>query len=159
TLINGNPSDNFVERDVTFNPDGLLKGAHHIHFHGVYAYICCDAGLVVVNLDDPKKPVVTAVLGPDTLKHPKMSTTQFRYGFVCTDAGLDILDVTDPAHPRAVSRLKLKEAHSVYVARTYAYVAGGHEGLIIVDVENPELPRIDQVFTADGCLNDVHDVK
>jgi hypothetical protein len=31
--------------------------------------------------------------------------------------------------------------------------------LVIVDVENPTKPKIDQVFTADGCINDVHDVK
>jgi hypothetical protein len=30
---------------------------------------------------------------------------------------------------------------------------------VIVDIEKPEVPRVDQVFTADGCLNDVRDVK
>lgn len=28
-----------------------------------------------------------------------------------------------------------------------------------MDVEQPEQPRLDQVFTADGALNDTHDVK
>src|SRR4029450_9388346 len=41
-----------------------------------------------------------------------------------------------------------------YVARTYAYVANGLEGLAIVDVENPERPRLDQMFNAGGALND-----
>ena len=45
------------------------------------------------------------------------------------------------------------------MARTYAYVAAGSEGLVIVDVERPEHPFIDQIYTADGKLNDVHDVK
>jgi hypothetical protein len=53
--------------------------------------------------------------------------------------------------------LSIKDARSVYVARTYAYVAGGKEGLIIVDVEKPEKPFVDQVFHDD--LHDVHDVK
>src|SRR5262249_54462403 len=65
----------------------------------------------------------------------------------------------DPAHPHAVSRLDLAEAHRIYLARTYAYVAAGSHGLVILDVEHPELPRIDQVFTANGCINDLHDVK
>ena len=45
------------------------------------------------------------------------------------------------------------------MARTYAYVAGGAQGLVIVDVERPEQPRIDQMFNAGGALNDVNDVK
>jgi hypothetical protein len=51
------------------------------------------------------------------------------------------------------------DARNVYVARTYAYVAGGAQGVVIVDVERPGQPRIDQVFNADGALNDVNDVK
>src|SRR5262249_507856 len=61
--------------------------------------------------------------------------------------------------PRPVAKLDLPEAHSIYVARTYGYVAAGSQGLVILDVTNPERPRIDHVFTADGCLNDVRDVK
>jgi hypothetical protein len=45
------------------------------------------------------------------------------------------------------------------VARTYAYVANGKEGIAIVDVESPEQPRLDQTFNAEGQLNDVHQVK
>ena len=41
-----------------------------------------------------------------------------------------------------------KDAHNVYLARTYAYVAAGHEGLAIVDIERPEQPRLEQIFTA-----------
>src|SRR5260370_15658861 len=53
----------------------------------------------------------------------------------------------------------MAEAHSVYVARTYAYVAAGKQGLVILDIEDPERPRIDQVFNGGGCINDLHDVK
>jgi hypothetical protein len=47
----------------------------------------------------------------------------------------------------------------VYVARTYAYVAAGKQGLAIVSVEQPEQPRLDQIFSADGKINDLRDVK
>lgn len=46
-----------------------------------------------------------------------------------------------------------------YVARTRAYVAAGSQGIVIVDVEKPGEPFIEQVFDAGGCLNDVYDVK
>ncbi|MGB2677006.1 MAG: hypothetical protein WAN12_07985 [Candidatus Acidiferrum sp.] len=48
---------------------------------------------------------------------------------------------------------------NVYVARTYAYVSAGKQGLALIDVEKPETPKLDQFFTADGQLNDVNDVK
>lgn len=159
TLLDGNPLNNFLARETTFNPDGILAGARAITIVGTYAYMLCDAGLVVVSLDDPKNPRVTAVLGEPALRHPRSLQVQFRYAFVCDDEGVKILDVTDLASPRPVSAIGLAEAHSVYVARTYAYVAAGHQGLVILDVENPERPRIDQIFNAGGCINDVHDVK
>jgi hypothetical protein len=55
--------------------------------------------------------------------------------------------------------MRLPEAHAMYVARTYGYVACGKHGLVILDLENPEEPKIDQVFTAGGSINDLHDVK
>ena len=51
------------------------------------------------------------------------------------------------------------DARNLYVARTYAYVAGGNQGLVIVDVEKPEQPLIDQVFNAGGAIHDTNDVK
>lgn len=159
TTIDGNPLNNFLHRDLTFNPDGILDGAKSITIIGTYAYICADAGLVVVSIDDPKEPKVTCVLKEEHLKHPKMVAAQFRYAFVCEEDGIAVLDITDVAHPRPLTGLKLEGANSIYVARTYAYVAAGKQGLVILDVENPEKPKIDQVFTANGCINDCRDVK
>ncbi|MGC8073786.1 hypothetical protein ACP3W1_24815, partial [Salmonella enterica] len=83
---------------------------------------------------------------------------QFRYAYVCDCDGIKVLDVTDLSRPVPVSRLHVDDAWSVYLARTYAYVAAGRQGLIILDIERPAEPRVDQVFTAGGCLNDVNDV-
>ena len=52
----------------------------------------------------------------------------------------------------------MADAHRMMVARTYAYVAAGREGLVIVDVERPEHPRVHQRFTDGGRLNDARDV-
>jgi hypothetical protein len=160
TLLDGNPLNNFLHRELTFNPDGLLNGAQSITFAGTYAYICCDAGLVVLDLNDPKNPVVNAVLGENAhLKHPHVVQTQFRYAFVCDEEGIKVLNITNLANPLLVAELPLAEAHNIYLARTYAYVAAGSQGLVILDIENPSRPRVDQVFDAGGCINDLHDVK
>jgi hypothetical protein len=159
TTINGNPLDNFLKRELTFNPDGQLNGARAITIAGTRAYVCCDAGIVIVGLDDPKKPEVKAVLGPEVVKEPRAVQVQFRYAYVCDEEGVKVFEVTDPDHPRPVCQMELPEANSIYLARTYAYVAAGSRGLVILDIEDPEKPRVDQVFDAGGCINDCRDVK
>jgi hypothetical protein len=159
TTIDGNPLNNFLRRDLTYNPDGLLNGARSVGIVGTYAYVCCDAGVVVLDMNDPLHPQVTAVLGPDLVHGPKGVAAQFRYGFVYDEEGIKVLDITDPAHPRPLVKMDLPGVESVYVARTCAYCACGKRGLVIVDVTNPEQPKIDQVFTAGGRINDLRDVK
>ena len=159
TLLDGNPTNNFVRRALTYNPDGLLKGATHVNIVGTYAYVCCEVGLVVINIDDPLKPFVSCIIDGRHLHHPTCSQVQFRYAFVCDEEGVKILDATDPGNPKPVSKIDLPEAKMIYVARTYAYVAGGEHGLIILDVKDPLRPAIDQIYNGDGCMNDVHDVQ
>jgi hypothetical protein len=63
-------------------------------------------------------------------------------------------------NPRAVdgASVPLSDAHRIYVARTIAYVAGGREGLVLIDVEKPELPVVYERFTAGGQISDARDV-
>ena len=64
TLLDGNPLNNFLKRELTFNPGGILCGARAITIVGTYAYICCDAGLGRrVARRSEASAVVTAVLG------------------------------------------------------------------------------------------------
>jgi hypothetical protein len=156
TTIDGNPTNNFLKREVTFNPNGALNGASGVTIVGNYAYVCCDAGLVVVCIDEPKTPAVTSVV---PMKHPRSLQVQFRYAFVCDDDGIISLDVTNLARPEPKAKLLMSDAHSIYLARTYAYVAAGCHGLVILDITNPENFRIDQVYNANGHINDLHDVK
>ena len=161
TLLDGDPANNFLKRALAFNPDGILNGARRITIAGTYAYILCDRGLVVVDLDNPLAPRVTAEIAAPALVDPTGVTIQFRYGFVVDREGLKVLDVTSLDQPRLVpgAFVPLQDARNIYLARTYAYVAGGEQGLVIVDIERPEHPVLDQVFTADGEINDTHDVK
>jgi hypothetical protein len=161
TLLDGNPSNNFLKRALAFNPGGILTGARRITIAGTYAYILTDKNLVVVDLDNPLAPRVTATLGAPDLDSPRGIAVQFRYAFVVDSYGLKTLDVTDLAHPKPIptGRAAMDDARNVYVARTYAYVAAGQHGLAIFDVEDPEAPRLDQVYNANQTLHEVNDVK
>jgi hypothetical protein len=161
TLLDGNPANNFLKRALAFNPNGLLIGAHRIAIAGTYAYILTDKSLVVVDLDNPLAPRVTATIGAPDLDNPRGIAVQFRYAFVADRYGLKTLDVTDLAHPKMTEkgRVALEDARNLYVARTYAYVAAGKNGVGIIDVENPEAPRLDQVFNANNQMHEVNDIK
>ena len=161
TLLDGDPTNNFLRRATTFNPEGALDGAVNLVSAGHYAYICCQRGLVVVDLSNPLAPSIVAEVGAPYVNKPTAVAIQFRYAFVCDLDGLKVLDVTQLAHPEPVENavVPIADARRLYVARTYAYVAAGKQGLVIVDVQRPESPRIDRIFNANGSINDACDVK
>jgi hypothetical protein len=157
TLSDGDPRNNVLRRALTFNPGGILTGARHLTVGGHYVYVMADAGLVILNLDQPLAPEVTNVV---PLHDGRASALQFRYLFVTDADGLKTIDVTDPAHPRVTAHnvVPLENAQRVYVARTYAYVAAGRQGLAIVDAERPDGLRLAQLFDGGGMLRDARDV-
>jgi hypothetical protein len=157
TLADGEPRNNFLARALTWNPGGVLDGATHVTLGGHYAYVAARSGIVVIDLDDPMKPAVVATV---PLEGARGSALQFRYLFVTDAAGLEVIDVTVPekSHVVAGARVTLADARRVYVARTYAYVAAGREGLAIVDVERPEQPRLFAKYDAEGKIGDARDV-
>ena len=136
TLVDSEARNNFLERKLTWNPDGILDGARHLTIAGHVFYVAADAGIVVLDMDQPLAPEVAAVI---PLKGVRATAVQFRYLFAVDGAGLEVVDVTHPERPRVVqgATVPLADAHRIYVARTYAYVAGGREGLVIIDVEQP----------------------
>jgi len=156
TLVDGDPQNNFLTRAATWNPKGLLNGARHITLGGRYAYVSTPTGLVIIDIDKPLEPQHVATV---PMTDVRASALQFRYLFVTDQTGLRVIDITNPTKPiLQKASVPLKDARKLYVARTFAYVAGGSEGLAIIDVEKPTEPRLYQLFTAGGQMNDVQDV-
>ncbi|NDE86769.1 MAG: hypothetical protein EB048_04185, partial [Gammaproteobacteria bacterium] len=65
-----------------------------------------------------------------------------------------------PTRPRKrpEATVPLANAAGFTVARTYAYVANGREGLAIIDVKRPHAARLFQKWNGDGGLVDSRDV-
>jgi hypothetical protein len=99
------------------------------------------------------------VVGHEVLRGAKSVAVQFRYAFVCDDEGVKVFDVTELSDPQFVHSVEMHHASSIYLARTYAYVAAGPQGLVILDITNPTEAYVDQVYNANGLINDAHDVK
>ena len=155
TLSDGDPRNNHLTRALTWNEGGILDGARDIEIGGHYAYIIADAGLVVMDFDQPLEPQHIATI---PLNDGRDVFQQFRYLFVTDADGLKTVDITNPRSPHLIedNLVQLENAHRVFVARTYAYVAAGPEGLVIVDITKPEQMQIHQRF-ADGIV-DARDV-
>jgi len=169
TLLDGDPLNNYLKRQLdeskypngAFDPDGALTGANNITIAGRYAYVTTDRELVIVDLDDPLNPKIVKRIGAPELNQPKAIAIQFRYGFIVDAEGFKVLNLTDPANAHLVqgAMVHVPGAADVYVARTYAYVAWHENGVVIIDVRQPEKPIVDQSFTAGGALDDVRQVK
>ena len=157
TLADGEPRNNHLKRALTWNPGGVLNDARHVTLAGHFAYITTKDGLAVIDLNDPLNPVHKTTL---PLNDARQSDIQFRYLWVTDSEGLKLFDVTQLDAPKAVPQasFSMKNANGLYLARTYAYVAGGEEGLVIIDIEKPEAPRLYMRETFNGSMTDVRDV-
>lgn len=156
TYIDGNPRNNFPKRQAALNPDGALSGASNLKIAGNYAYVLTRNGMAVVDISSPTEPKIAAQVGSDQLKNPKSISVQFRYAFVVDDEGLKVFDVTALDKPQLVSgaTVAIEDARDVFVCKTFAYVAAGRNGLVIVDITKPESPQSYKTFNAEGRIND-----
>ncbi len=157
TFTDGEPRNNFLERALTWNESNVLDGAKHITIGGHIVYITTTSGLVIIDLDKPLSPKLIASI---PLNNASASALQFRYLFVTDNDGLKVIDVTNITSPKLIKNntIALPNANKIHLARTYAYVAAGQDGLVIVDITNPESMNEFLRYNADGKLVDAQDV-
>jgi hypothetical protein len=151
------------EKIIRYNPDGKLTGAMHSFMAGTNLFVVGKNGLFVLGLSNTelKAPTLLAELSNGEFKNPRAVGVQFRYAFVTDDEGFNVVDITDPTKPKLIpgATVPLKHAQRFYLARTYAYVADGEDGLAFIDITNPEKPKLERLYNADGTLNDVRAVQ
>lgn len=157
TLADGEPRNNFLKRQLTWNENGVLDGARHLAIAGDTFYVSTDKGVVVLDMTDPLKPNYLATI---PIAGAQAAQVQFRYLFVSAKDGLHVVDVTHREKPVEVASgfVPLRYTHKLHVARTYAYVADGADGIAIIDVTRPEHPFVYQMFNAGGKISDARDV-
>ena len=101
TAIDGNPLNNFLKREVTFNPDGILNGAdaHHHRRHLRLHLLRRRAGGGVAGRPEEAEGHRRARRAvPEASAR---GAAQFRYAYVCDEEGIKVLDITDLAQPEA----------------------------------------------------------
>ncbi len=136
-----------------------LAGAVKATVAGNYVYVLSEqSGLNVIDVSSPRTPRLVATVGSPDITGGRSLAIQFRYCFVVDSEGFKVVDITQPASPQLVpgADVRLADARGVFVMRAYAYVAAGHEGVVIIDIETPDEPFLDQTFNADGQMDDTN---
>jgi hypothetical protein len=151
-------------KDLTVARDaGQKPGAMHSFMAGTNLFVVAQKGLFVLGLSNTKleTPALLGELSGGQFKNPRAIGVQFRYAFVTDGEGFKTVDISDPARPKLVpgATVPLKNARRFYLARTYASVADGADGLAFIDITNPEKPKLERLYNAGGALNDTRAVQ
>ena len=143
TLLDGNPSNNFLKRAGAFNPDGRAERRRQPRDRRQLRLHAGGSRTGGRRLSASR----CSRRSPRRLRRPRFGSrrsiaVQFRYAFITDADGVKVVDITVPERRagRRASRRRSTDARGIYVARTYAYVAAGSQGIVIVDVERPEAP-------------------
>ncbi len=157
TFSDGDPLNNNISRAATWNDKGVLNGAKYMVLGGYYAYIVTNDAVVTLDLNNPLQPQLVNRI---VLNKPQAVQLQFRYLFVTDADGLKTIDVTNQNKPKLIenSTVALNSARKFHLARTFAYVANGKEGMAIIDIKNPEKMFLVQMYNAKGKIVNSHDI-
>jgi hypothetical protein len=108
-----------------------------------------DFGLLVLDLSVPDSPVLIGTY-PDE-DWPVAVAIEGEYAYLVDDLGLSVLDLRDPTTPVRVGFLSLPEpGWSIAAGSGYAIVADDVAGWLVVDVRQPDRPRLVAQYVPDG---------
>ncbi len=118
-------------------------------------YVCVadrdntSGGMYIIEITDPSNPVQVGLYQSEDLGYVRKIAISGHYAFVAGTlySGVGIVDISDPADPReiAISSLTDRPSH-LWVYGEYLFVADDHRGLVILDISEPDSPKLAGVF-------------
>ena len=105
-----------------------------------YAYLTTTAGLITVDVRQPKNPVQVSRLGAvrDALDLKLVGGKAFVLGY---PPGLQVVDIQDPFNPVSIGQAQLDQTGwKMDVVGNYAYVADVGSGLVVLDISQATHP-------------------
>jgi hypothetical protein len=128
---------------------GWLAGtpALGVRYDGNVALVAAgNAGLVTVDISDPRNPKQLAVTGACLSNEPspcgrsaKRVTSQGFVAYLATSGGMVAVDISDPKSPHVLS-VAANAIEDVAISGHLAFAAAGSAGLLIFDVTDPAAP-------------------
>ncbi len=137
----------------------LTGSGNDLVVNGSYAYVgkgYCSGwqGIKVLDLRDPKTPVIVGESPPTTSWVYRMATAGNYVYALFLEGGLQIFDVRNPTQPMPLGNVPLPalpgDGKDVLVRGRYAYCALSQHGTQIVDVSDPDAPVISGLLNTDA---------
>jgi len=153
----GFPHFEQIEKNVPGEPQDVMVSGNMV-------YIASGSkGLQIVDLGNIAEPKVYA---QDTAGTAKGVFVLGNYAYIADGGkGLQIIAINDPGNPALLQTINTNgDATSVFVAklkaqndeeRTYAFIANGKQGLLIVDITDIDKPVNVATFTTNGAANHI----
>ncbi|OJH48801.1 PGF-pre-PGF domain-containing protein [Methanohalophilus portucalensis] len=125
---------------------GWRNFATDISVDGNYAYVCNEAhcsfdddGMIIIDISDPTNPFAAGSYTDSGYLFDV--TVDGNYAYATNYSDLVILDINDPKEPLFKGIYTTPgNSLSVDISGNYAYVADDDNGLLVLDVSNPESP-------------------
>jgi hypothetical protein len=127
-------------QSIDYVGSALWSNPQDVVVSGNYAYCAYQAGLVIINTENPSEPTfVGRLFLPGTEgKHLQISGD---YIYFADDwQGLEIIDVTDPAAPILASEYEYHSIENIFISGHYAYIVGST--FKIIDISDPFHPDL-----------------
>ncbi|MBI5535175.1 MAG: hypothetical protein HY898_20780 [Deltaproteobacteria bacterium] len=118
--------------------------ARALEVHDGIAYVADGAaGLRIVDVRDPGKPLEIGRFDPKTVDLTRGVTVQGRTAFLCLgDSGLMSVDTSDPKAPRKLAAIDPRRALNRATAEgSLLYAANDASGILLLDIAKPEAPQ------------------
>jgi len=116
------------------------RPAYSVVTDGQFAYVASGVnGILVVSLADPAYPEVVGSWGPST--EVFRIDVEGNLAYVADRTSLQILDIADPPDPQVIGTYNIS-CFDVTVEGDIAYLAGGPDGLAVLDVSDVAAPRL-----------------
>ena len=148
----------------SYDPPGRALGVYVV---GTIAYLS-GAGLQVIDVSNPSTPV--PIGSCDTPGIGVGVQVVGSFAFIATYDSLQVVDVSTPASPTLIGSYdpastglrystRSQSAYDVQVVGSYAFLAAGSAGLVVVDVSNPSLPTLAGTYTVTSNATGVYVVE
>lgn len=94
--------------------------------------------LHAMDVSDPGNPLIISMIEINSAQDLAVSGN---FAFVIGEGGLQVIDISDPTRLRLVGGFGGVTGNALAVTGQRVFVAGGLDGLVILDVGDPENPR------------------
>ncbi len=161
-VAGGNTGLQIIDVRNPFNPKKVAHldtagFAKELVVFGNYLYLAVSGvGLQIIDITEPKDPkVISSIEMPGGVINS--IAIKGHYVYVTAFASLKIIDTTSLKHPKVISNVIVPEAGSLALFDHYVYIAAYDEGLHIVDIANPLVPKnIGAIKSFDSSIRDVY---